>query len=405
MEVGVFEHRGIARGWHSCIAQLFKAHTRKWCGGWCWASFSASYACSGFGSPCFQDDIRWASLLASWSIFRLVCFTFTIKFYTVRLPQPPAFLSFISHTHIMYLIIFICTCLIILTLLSICAQQLHELQASVLAYGKLNLHNNKKPATRWAHHLSKWTVPKHYFSHFYVVGLSTAILSMAELLSLRHFSTPLFMMQLLDRYDTRIGTHHLPRQQCILGLSLLTLHLARRVYESFWVEKPSKTATMHASHYLIGVGFYGAMVLGTWLEGVSNVEESPLSQQDTYVNLTSLFAVALFFYASYHQYRCHVILSLLRQSKDQASSYSIPRGDWFETLVTPHYFADILIYLSLNILYRFQNYILICGLIWTIVNLSVVSGETQLWYQTHFSAEKLHQAFPHGRKRIIPGLY
>lgn len=50
----------------------------------------------------------------------------------------------------MYLIIFICTCLIILTILSICAQQLHELQASVLAYGKLNLHNNKKPTTLWA---------------------------------------------------------------------------------------------------------------------------------------------------------------------------------------------------------------------------------------------------------------
>ncbi|KAL9546132.1 hypothetical protein MBANPS3_006813 [Mucor bainieri] len=287
---------------------------------------------------------------------------------------------------------------------SICAQQLHELQASVLAYGKLNLHNNKKPATQWARYLSKWTVPKHYFSHFYVIGLITAVLSTMELVSLYKFNKPLFMMQILDQYDTRNGTHHLSWQQCSVGLSLFTLHLMRRVYESFWIEKPSKTATMHASHYLIGVGFYGAMALGTWLEGVSNVGPS-FTQQDTYVNMTSLTAIALFLYASYHQYRCHVILSLLRKSKDQASSYSIPRGDWFEMLVTPHYFADILVYLSLNILYRFQNYILICGLIWTIVNLSVVSGETQQWYQTHFSAEKLQQAFPHGRKRIIPGLY
>lgn len=305
----------------------------------------------------------------------------------------------------MYLIIFICTCLIILTILSICAQQLHELQASVLAYGKLNLHNNKKPATRWAHHLSKWTVPKHYFSHFYVVGLMTAALCIVELVSLSKSNTSLFIMQLLDRYDSRIGTHHVSREQCVLGLWLFTLHLTRRVYESFWVEKPSKTATMHVSHYLIGVGFYGAMVLGTWLEGASNVESSLSQQQDTYFNMTSLAAIALFLYASYHQYKCHAILSMLRQSKDQASSYSIPRGDWFEILVTPHYFADILVYLSLNILYRFQNYILICGLLWTIVNLSVVSGETQRWYQSHFSAEKLNQAFPHGRKRIIPGLY
>ncbi|CAO3652682.1 unnamed protein product [Mucor fragilis] len=277
--------------------------------------------------------------------------------------------------------------------------------ASVLAYGKLNLHNNKKPATRWAHHLSKWTVPKHYFSHFYVVGLMTAALCIVELVSLSKSNTSLFIMQLLDRYDSRIGTHHVSQEQCVLGLWLFTLHLTRRVYESFWVEKPSKTATMHVSHYLIGVGFYGAMVLGTWLEGASNVESSLSQQQDTYFNMTSLAAIALFLYASYHQYKCHAILSMLRQSKDQASSYSIPRGDWFEILVTPHYFADILVYLSLNILYRFQNYILICGLLWTIVNLSVVSGETQRWYQSHFSAEKLNQAFPHGRKRIIPGLY
>lgn len=304
----------------------------------------------------------------------------------------------------MYLIIFICTCLIILTILSICAQQLHELQASVLAYGKLNLHNNKKPTTLWANQLSKWTVPKHYFSHFYVIGLITAIVSIVELVFLSCFNKSLFIMQLLDQYDTRTGTHHVSQQQCIVGLTLLTCHLSRRVYESFWIEKPSKTATMHVSHYLIGIGFYGAMVLGTWLEGVSNVESSLSQPQDTYFNISSLSAIFLFLYASYHQYKCHSILSLLRQSKDEGT-YSIPRGDWFEMLVTPHYFADILIYLSLNILYRFQNYILICGLIWTIVNLSIVSGETQVWYQSHFSAEKLNQAFPHGRKRILPGLY
>ncbi|KAI8642097.1 3-oxo-5-alpha-steroid 4-dehydrogenase-domain-containing protein [Parasitella parasitica] len=304
----------------------------------------------------------------------------------------------------MYLIIFICTCLIILAILSICAQQLHELQASVLSYGKLNLHNNKKPTTNWAYRLSKLTVRKRCFSHFYVVGLTTAIISIAELTSLSCYKKPLFFMYLLDRYDNRAGSHHLPQQQCIIGLILVTCHLSRRVYESFCVEKPSKTATMHVSHYLIGIGFYGAMVLGTWLEGVSNFE--PLQQQQQQqplLNMINVMAIILFFYASYHQHKCHVILSSLRSNNQE--NYSIPRGDWFETLVTPHYFADILIYLALNILYRFRNYIILCGLIWTAVNLSIVSQETQTWYRTHFSTEKYYQAFPRGRKRIIPGLY
>lgn len=299
----------------------------------------------------------------------------------------------------MYLIIFICTCLIILTILSICAQQLHELQASVLSYGKLNLHNNKKPTTNWANQLSKLVVPKHYFSHFYVIGLISAVISIVELISLSYFKKPLLLIRLLDLYDDRTGSHRLSQQQCNIGLTLITCHLIRRVYESFWIEKPSKTATMHISHYLVGIGFYGAMVLGSWLEGVSNFES--LHQQAS-VDMMTMLAISLFLYASYHQYKCHVILSSLRTKNE---GYSIPRGDWFEMLVTPHYFADILIYLSLNILYHFQSYIMICGLIWTTVNLSIISKETQMWYHTHFSTEKYNQAFPHGRRRIIPGLY
>ncbi|CEP15504.1 hypothetical protein [Parasitella parasitica] len=283
----------------------------------------------------------------------------------------------------------------------ICAQQLHELQASVLSYGKLNLHNNKKPTTYWALQLSKLVVPKRYFSHFYIAGLTAAIISIIELVSLSYYKKPLFLMCLLDHYDNRAGSRHISKQQCITGLMLITFHLSRRVYESFYVEKPSRTATMHFSHYLVGIGFYNAMVLGTWLEGVTNFES--WQPPEPSLDIATILAITLFLYASYHQHKCHVILSSLRSKNEEG--YSIPRGDWFEILVTPHYFADILVYLSLNILYRFQNCIMLCGLIWTTVNLSIVSKETQVWYHTHFSAEKYNRVFPHGRKRIIPGLY
>lgn len=304
----------------------------------------------------------------------------------------------------MYLIVFICACLIILTILSVCAQQLHELQASVLSYGKLTLHNDKKPKTTWATHLAKLTVPKHYFSHFYVIGLITACVSITELTVWSWYRQPLILIQLLQQYDTERGSNHANWQQSILGLALMSCHLIRRVYESFWIEKPSRTATMHASHYLIGVGFYGAMVLGTWLEGASNFDIWP---HQTYGSqhpwAITLLSVVLFIYASYHQYTCHSILASLRRG--QRSGYDIPRGDWFEMLVTPHYFADILIYLSLNILYCFQNRVLVCGLLWTIVNLSIISTETQTWYYQHFSTAKYNEAFPNGRYKIIPYCY
>ncbi|KAI7904611.1 3-oxo-5-alpha-steroid 4-dehydrogenase-domain-containing protein [Cokeromyces recurvatus] len=311
----------------------------------------------------------------------------------------------------MYLIIIICSCLITLTLLSICAKKIHELQASVLSYGKLNLHNNRKPITSWAQTLSTLKIPKHYFNHFYVIGLFTALESILEITLWLYFKRSFILIRLLQRYDVNMGSDHVSREQIWIGLVMMTCHLIRRVYESFWIERPSKTATMHLSHYFIGVGFYGGMVLGTWLEGAAQLglwgEEDSRRGRDEQKQslhvLTLLIAFGLFLYASYHQSRCHKILASLR--KQDREVYSIPRGDWFEFIVAPHYFADILIYLSLNILYHFQNYIFICGLIWTIVNLSITANETQSWYYHHFSREKYHQAFPHGRYRIIPGCY
>jgi 3-oxo-5-alpha-steroid 4-dehydrogenase 3 len=305
----------------------------------------------------------------------------------------------------MYLIVFICACLVILTILSVCAQQIHELRASVLSYGKLNLHSDKKPTTTWASQLAKLTVPKHYFSHFYVIGLITACMSIIELTIWSWYKRPLLLVYLLQKYDAEQGSDHANWYQSVIGLALMTCHLARRVYESFWIERPSKTATMHVSHYLVGVGFYGAMVLGTWLEGASNFDIWPKHSNGTlhpWTISTTVISILLFIYASYHQYNCHVILASLRKERH---GYMIPRGDWFEMLVTPHYFADILIYLSLNILFCFHNYVLICGLVWTIANLSIVSNETQAWYYKHFTTEKYYEAFPHGRYRIIPYCY
>ncbi|KAG2203361.1 hypothetical protein INT47_010059 [Mucor saturninus] len=250
----------------------------------------------------------------------------------------------------------------------------------------------------WATQLSKLIVPKHYFSHFYVIGLAFALFSAIELTYLQLCHQPFLLIRVL-KYDNMEGTQRLDKHACIVGLIMMTLHLTRRVYESFWIEKPSKTATMHFSHYLIGLGFYGAMVFGTWLEGLSSLGKP---QVETHL-FSTMVAIILFVYASIHQHNCHVILASLR--KDTDSGYTIPRGDWFEWLVTPHYFADILVYLSLCILYRFQGHILICGLVWTITNLSVVASETKLWYQVHFPTEKYNLAFPNGRWNIIPGCY
>lgn len=65
--------------------------------------------------------------------------------------------------------------------------------------------------------------------------------------------------------------------------------------------------------------------------------------------------VGIFFFlvGNLVQFRCHMILANLRNSSRTSEAingkYFLPQGFWFELVSSPHYFAEILIYLGLNI--------------------------------------------------------
>lgn len=171
----------------------------------------------------------------------------------------------------MYLISFVCFCLCTLTFSAILARCIPLLRSSVLAYGKLQSIATR-PTSTIASQLAQWTVPKSWFAHFYVVGLISALYCFAEIVFLLqwHGHGPGPVLYCLRAWDIPQASSHISVLESIVALALLTLHLARRVYESFYIERPSLEARMHVSHYLAGVGFYGAMVLATWLEGAAN---------------------------------------------------------------------------------------------------------------------------------------
>ncbi|KAI9490633.1 3-oxo-5-alpha-steroid 4-dehydrogenase-domain-containing protein [Zychaea mexicana] len=286
-----------------------------------------------------------------------------------------------------------------------------------LPYGKLNI-TADKPQSPLGHWLAQLTVPKSWFSHFYIVGFAFALESCIEIALLllwqptKNFSKaggPI--LTLVRTLDTAQGSTHIEPEFCVLALVLMTMHLGRRVYESLCVERPSRNARMHISHYATGLGFYGAMVVATWIEGAANLglwnsdTTTVMAWKKAFAAPTILvrttLAVALFAYASNHQHTCHHILASLREKR---SGYQIPRGDWFESVVVPHYLADILIYFALCILHGFGNWTLLCGLVWTIVNLSITADETEAWYKTTFD-DRYKKAFPKGRWIILPWVY
>ncbi|KAJ8653066.1 hypothetical protein O0I10_011286 [Lichtheimia ornata] len=308
----------------------------------------------------------------------------------------------------MYLISFVCFCLCTLTFFAILARCIPLLRSSVLSYGKLQsiaVH----PTSTIASQLAQWTVPKSWFSHFYVVGLISALYCFAEIVLLLQWHGHGPVLYCLRVWDIPQASSHISVLESLVALALLTLHLARRVYESFYIERSSLEARMHVSHYLAGVGFYGAMVLATWLEGAANFGVWSGIPSPSALGLSDLLctrvvmATLLFFYASMHQHQCHCILASLRTKKEE-NHYQIPRGDWFEWIVVPHYFADILVYLSLCILHGFRNWILVCGLIWTVINLSITASGTEEWYKTKFGL-RYQATFPKGRWIILPGIY
>jgi len=56
-------------------------------------------------------------------------------------------------------------------------------------------------------------------------------------------------------------------EKVALTWSLMTIQGTRRLYESIALAKPSQ-AEMWIGHWLIGIGFYLAMSLAVWVEGI-----------------------------------------------------------------------------------------------------------------------------------------
>ncbi|KAG0335911.1 Steroid 5 alpha-reductase 3 [Podila horticola] len=208
------------------------------------------------------------------------------------------------------------------------------------------------------------------------------------------------------------------------------LHTMRRWYETWYIERPSPTAQINIGHYIIGITFYAAMAPAIWIDTVERTlswnQSSPsTTHSQEWSNLgKAQFAagLALFLWSSWHQHRCHRILANLRapsssspssssspKSKQVDNGYKVPFGDWFQYFVTPHYSAEMLLYLGLYIMVTssFPGVTpscptLLIAWVWVVVNLGIVSRETDAWYSTRFGPE---YGGKYRRRILIPFVY
>ena len=111
--------------------------------------------------------------------------------------------------------------------------------------------------------------------------------------------------------------------------------------------------------------------------------------------------LVIFLWASWHQWNCHVILAKLRHSASgkKVKEYRIPYGDWFDHVSSPHYLAEIIVYIAFFLIQKGQNIYVGMILLFTVQNLSLGATVTHNWYKNKF------KEYPQNRNKIFPFVY
>ena len=207
------------------------------------------------------------------------------------------------------------------------------------------------------------TVPKTRFYHFYTVGTAFSALLLAR---------------------RALSGDFVP-----IPLAAFFIHATKRLYESVYVHRFAKESSMHLFGYLLGLTFY--VVAPTTIDRASRGPRVG--------TMRLIVGGILCTWGLTHQWRCHKILAALRS--DGGNAYKIPSGDWFAYVSSPHYLAEIIVYIGFGCLAR--NALtapFICLLIFVVCNLGLTAGRTHDWYLRKFRGE-----YPSKRNALIPFLY
>ncbi|CAH1759054.1 8882_t:CDS:10 [Entrophospora sp. SA101] len=233
---------------------------------------------------------------------------------------------------------------------------LNVLHATILQYGRIDSNNQKnnqdqkKGLNKIEQYFTTLTLPKKWFKYFYSFGTIWISLIILEIL-------------ILPATTTTSGVNNY-------------VNLFSKMVNFIDYELPMKFSWVNYLEEEEEYNYYKKQPLSETILAMIMIEIQVLRR--FYETLT------LFIYGSYHQNILHRILASLRSNQNH-STYSVPKGDWFNYISSPHYFAEILIYVSFVILTKgliITNWII---LIWVVVALSSVAKENEKWGRERFA--------------------
>ncbi len=219
-------------------------------------------------------------------------------------------------------------------------------------------------------------VSKRCFVHFYFVGISSILIT--SIYHLESYNETIY-------HYTGSGILDEITLSRTFAIILLSVHVIRRAYECLYIQQyRDQSSKMHIAGYALGVGHYLVLPLVFWeidaTNGNRNIETRVENQSTGFGNVIRsserrtihIFSIciltisALNIWLQYEQHMHHVILADIRrvpsiQKKvDDEPNNSIlrenqhysrpPYNRWFRYVLSPHYLAEILLYLSFAIL-------------------------------------------------------
>jgi 3-oxo-5-alpha-steroid 4-dehydrogenase 3 len=151
------------------------------------------------------------------------------------------------------------------------------------------------------------------------------------------------------------------------------IHLLRRLLETIFVTDYGE-AKMHVGGLAAGIIHYCVVPCTIYYAHIPDIARN---------SILYLLSICIYVLASIAQFEAHLILYRMKGKVKGSQHYSLPTESTFRYLCTPHYTAEIIIYLSL--------FALSCGSremglmsLWVIANLAVVSNRQYHWYLKQF---------------------
>ncbi|XP_029001500.2 polyprenol reductase [Betta splendens] len=275
--------------------------------------------------------------------------------------------------------------------------RLYVLFQDLIRYGKTKQHLKRD---EW---LRVFDVPKRWFWHFYAVSVcwNGFLLIVYLVLVSQHQSQDPSHQWLAGILAILTGLPdfaiQVPQLSTLLVQLLLWVHSLRRLLECLFVSVFSDGA-MHLVQYAFGLGYY--LVLGLTVLGSDRLETGT----GTLLSQLEWFHVAgfgLFAGASLLQHQSMLLLARLRTGRSGAVetlAHRLPRGGWFEVVSCPHYFAELLIYVSFSLIFGGLSFT------WWLVVLYVFFNQALAAQLCHDLYLSKYESYPKHRKAFIPFL-